>query len=173
LAGIVKGKMKLLILGILILTRSVIYGQTTQGYIDYEKVMMIFPQYIDGQREIEKRAKQLNDSLVIIAKKIEASLMGCYSEKVARDSSFRKVMEDRINGLQKEMEHFQEYAKKEVIGIQNKVNTNLNSIIVTELKQFSDDNNWICVVDKKSILYCNDCRDFTDDFITYYKKRRK
>ncbi len=99
--------------------------------------------------------------------------MGCYSEKVARDSSFRKVMEDRINGLQKEMEHFQEYAKKEVIGIQNKVNTNLNSIIVTELKQFSDDNNWICVVDKKSILYCNDCRDFTDDFITYYKKRRK
>lgn len=173
MAVIVTGQMRLLIIGLLILAGPTIYGQKRQGYIDYEKVAVIFPQYADGQNVVEKRTKQLNDSLHIMADKFEPLYRGCYPSNMTTDSTFRKEMQDKLNRLQTEIERFQEYAKKEINDIQQKVDTNLKTEVIKELKQFSADNNVICALDKKSVLYCNDCKDFTDDFIHYYKERRK
>ena len=122
---------------------------------------------------VEMRAKQLNDSLALIVKNGESLWGGCYSENVTRDSSFRKEMEDKLKGLQKELERFQAYAKNEIDSIQQNIDENLKRIIANELKQFSITNNVLCVLDKKSILYCDNCKDFTDDFIAYHKKRTK
>lgn len=165
--------MRLLILQLLILTGPTIYGQTKQGYIDYERVVVTFPQYSSGQKEIEKRTKQLTDSLQLIGQKIQYLVKGEYPRNLTSDSSFRNELEDKLNGLQTEMADFQYYAKGQLNGLKDKVDSNLKEMILKELKLFSADNNLVCVLDKKSILYCNECKDFTDDFIHYYKGKSK
>lgn len=89
------------------------------------------------------------------------------------DSSFRKKIEDKLYKAQMDVIDFQVHLKKEIRRLQDRYSLNLRSIILKELSQFSTDNNVVCVVDKKSILYCSDCKDFTDDFISYRKEKRK
>ena len=173
MAVIVTGQMGRLILGLLILTGPTIYGQTKQGYIDYERVELTFPQYSIGQKEIEKRTDQLTDSLRMIGDKIKDLVRGEYPRNLTSDSSFRKQLEDKLIKIQIEYDEFQEHAKKELKKLQQRIESNLRDTVSKELQKFSADNNLICVLDKKSILYCNDCKDFTDDFIAYRKSARK
>jgi Skp family chaperone for outer membrane proteins len=165
--------MRLLIIGLLILAGPTIYGQTKQGYIDFERVVVTFPQYSIGQKEIEKRTNQLTDSLRMIGDKIQNLVRGEYPRNLTSDSSFRKEMENKLLRIQIEMGDFQSYAKEQLKKLRDRIDNNLLGLVSDELKEFSTDNDLICVLDKKSILYCNDCKDFTDDFIHYYKGKRK
>ena len=173
LAVIVTGQMRLLILGLFILTVPTIFGQTKQGYIDYERVVVTFPQYFVGQKEVEKRTDQLTDSLRTIGDKITDLVRGEYPRNLTSDSSFRKELENKLLTIQIEMDDFQSNAKEQLKKLQNRIDNNLLELVSSELKKFSTDNHLICVLDKKSILYCNDCKDFTDDFIAYLKSTRK
>jgi Skp family chaperone for outer membrane proteins len=132
-----------------------------------------FPQYSIGQKEIEKRTNQLTDSLRMIGHKILDLVRGEYPRNLTSDSSFRKELEDKLNKLQTEMAGFQEQANRQLKKLKDRIDSNLRELASNELKQFSTDNDLVCVLDKKSILYCNDCKDFTDDFIHYYKEKRK
>jgi Skp family chaperone for outer membrane proteins len=155
------------------LTGPTTYGQTKQGYIDYDRVVTTFPHYSAGQKEVEKRTKQLNDSLNLLVNKLNDLVSGEYPKSLTSDSSFRQKMHDKLDKIQNEMRDFQVHALAELKKLQDMVDKNLRGLVAKELKMFSSDNNLICVMDKKSILYCNDCKDFTDDFIAYYKMRRK
>jgi Skp family chaperone for outer membrane proteins len=135
--------------------------------------VVTFPQYSIGEKEIEKRTNQLTDSLRMIGNKIQDLVRGDYPRNLTSDSIFRKELEDKLNKLQTEMADFQEQANRQLKKLKDKIDSNLKELISKELKQFSADNDLVCVLDKKSILYCNDCKDFTDDFIHYYKDKGK
>jgi Skp family chaperone for outer membrane proteins len=165
--------MRLSIIGILLLIGLLARAQSRQGYIDYEKAAIEFPQYRDGQKEVETRTNQLDDSLKILADIFQNVIRGEYPRNMISDSSFRKKIEDKLYKAQMDVIDFQERSKKEIRRLQDRYSLNLRSIILKELSQFSTDNNVVCVVDKKSILYCSDCKDFTDDFISYRKEKRK
>ncbi len=89
------------------------------------------------------------------------------------DSSFKRKLEDKVNEFQKKIGDFQDYAKREIERTRENTEINLKLVIMKELKQFSYDNHLVCAPDKKSILYCDDCKDFTEAFIQYYKRKRR
>lgn len=165
--------MRLLIFQLLILTGPTICGQTKQGYIDFERVVVTFPQYYIGQGEIENRTNELTDSLRMIADKIPNLVRVEYPRNLASDSSFRKEMDNKLRRIEVEIGDFQSHAKEQIKKLQDSIDNSLRGLVSSELKKFSADNDLICVLDKKAILYCDDCKDFTDDFIDYYKRTRK
>ncbi len=154
---------------LLVLISSVAYGQKRQGYVDFEKVMVTFPEYNVGQKEVEKKTKQLNDSLKIFSNNLSLFRFDDYP----RDSTERKKIENKLYELQFKIENFQRSAEGELKRMQETLNAKLKDILLRELEKFSVDNNLICVADKKSILYCNECRNFTEGFIDYCKRKNR
>lgn len=165
--------MRLLILVLIILTGPSSFGQSKQGYIDYYRVKLVFPQYYIGQMEIQKRTNQLTDTLRTLYDNLMDRIRGEYPRNLTSDSSFRRQMEDKLMKLQLEFQEFQEQAKMELGRLQKRINRDLRDTISKELRKFSADNDLICVLNKKAILYCSDCQNFTDDFIAYVKNSNK
>jgi Skp family chaperone for outer membrane proteins len=153
----------------LFLTGQTLYAQSSQGYIYYDKVVVTLPQYAIGQIIIETRKKQLHDSITTFIDDFKRSLDGPHNVKM--DSTGKAELEDRLMKIQNNIENFQHYAEQELSGIQQKIEVILKDIVVSQLKIYCTSKNIACVADHKSVLYCTECIDFTDDFVEYLKTK--
>jgi Skp family chaperone for outer membrane proteins len=157
------------ILGLL-LTGHFLYGQNIQGYIDYEKVVVKLPQYEKEQKILETRKKQLSDSIMSMAKDFQRVLEQA-PHNVKMDSASKASLEARLTDLEKTIREAQQHAQLELLKTQSKIDEKLRDMVTWQLKEYCSNKNIVCIADNKSILYCKDCVDFTDDFVKYLKKR--
>jgi Skp family chaperone for outer membrane proteins len=155
---------------ILFVTGQLLYGQTSQGYVDYEKVVITLPLYVAGQRALEMKKKQLSDSIESMMKQFTHKLYDM-PHNVKMDSATKALIENDLLQFQRKItdsqSHFQNGLKK----AQATIELNLKEVVYSEMKMYCATRNLICVAGRKSILYCNDCIDFTDDFINYLKTK--
>jgi formylmethanofuran dehydrogenase subunit E len=149
------------------------FGQKRFGYIDYNKTVVTFPEFEYGQEEIKKKTNQLDDSLKLLVEAFQLLLKGCYPQSILTDSIYRKELEDNVNERQKKIREFQENSHVVLINMQERMDAELKEIIVKELKVFSVENDVICMTDKSDMFDCVDCKDFTDDFINFCKKKNR
>jgi Skp family chaperone for outer membrane proteins len=154
----------------LFLPGHVLYGQNTQGYIYFEKVVVRLPQYEKEQKILETRRKQLSDSIAIMTKDFQRVLEQA-PHNVKMDAASKASLEATLTDFDKTIRDAQHHAQRELIRIQSKIEAKLKDVVIRELKEYCASKNILCIADHKSILYCNDCVDFTDDFVKYLEKR--
>lgn len=149
-------------------------GQKRQGYIDYDKVIVSFPQNDLEQKKLDSRTKELNDSLKILVREFQEMTRTTvdYPQTKEGDLQIKKRVQELNDKLNK-LYTFRDKVESEIKQLKDEKDFKMKQVVTKELQTFSLDNNVICVLDKKSILYCNDCVDFTDDFIKYFKSSRK
>jgi Skp family chaperone for outer membrane proteins len=155
---------------ILFVTGPLLYGQTNQGYVDYDKVVVTLPQYVTGQRVLEMRKKQLSDSIELMLKVFMHKLRDTPHD-VKIDSATKALLENELIQFQSKITDSQNYAQNELKKTKTKIDLDLKVVVDNEMKMYCTTKNIICVADRKSILYCNDCMDFTQDFINYLKSK--
>lgn len=149
------------------------YGQTKQGYIDFDKVIQSIPYYSTAQKHLETKARHLDDSLNVMMTAYLDFIENGVPHNVELDSTNAALIENRMRTMEKNIQGFQQYAQIEITKDQETIEVTLKDIVVKELEQYCLDNHIVCIVDKKAILHCSDCTDFTDDFVDYYLSRKK
>jgi hypothetical protein len=154
-----------------LLFTPVVYAQAKLGYIDYEKVKVVFPEYNVGLEEMAMRSWGLQDSLMVLYANLQRVLRH-FPEPLKTDTLSRNLLEHKLFDVQNQFVLLQEKGQKQLRTIQAKLDFGLKSKILKTLAQFSSENDLICLSDKKAILYCEDCRDLTDEFILYFKRKR-
>lgn len=164
--------MKRLILLLTIALGSSVSAQTKYGYIEYEKVKIHFPEYNSGQIEIDRLTKKYKDSLSTLSNILEKKIGAHYPQYTLKDSIFLKERVDELNLLHDELKFYYEEGNRFLKSRQEQIDSDLKSLVVTEMKRFSAENNLVCVLNKKAVLYCSNCLDFTEDFILYYKEKK-
>ena len=96
----------------LFLTGHILYGQNIQGYIDYEKVVVILPEYGKEQSALEIKRKQLSDSIAIMIKKFQRVLEQS-PHNVKMDSASKASLEATLIEFQKKITDAQNHAQTE------------------------------------------------------------
>lgn len=163
--------MKQLILFLTIALGSTVSAQTKYGYIEFEKVKTHFPEYNTGQIELAGLTKKINDSISVLTKILEKKMGGHYPQYALKDSVFLKEKVNELSLLQERVKSYHAEANKFLKRRQEQIDSTLKNLVVIELKKFSTENNVLCVLDKKAVLYCSSCSDFTENFIHYYNKK--
>lgn len=151
------------------MTGHVLHGQSLQGYIDYERVVVTLPEYKDGQKILETRKNQLRDSIEIIVKNFQRMLAQS-PHNVKMDSASRTSLETTLKEFERKIIDAQGHAQTELIRTQSKIDTKLKELVAGYVKAYCVSNKIAYIADHKAILYCKDCVDFTDDLIKYLKK---
>ena len=157
---------------ILLLFGLITYGQTKQGYIDFDKVIQTLPDYALGQKQLETKTRQLQDSLNAIVTEYQVFLQNGLPHNIRLDSTDKALFENRMRTMEKKIDDFQQFSQAEITKESETIETALKDFVVKELEQYCVENYIVSVVYKKAILYCSDCSDFTDDFIDFLKRKK-
>ncbi|MEH0153184.1 OmpH family outer membrane protein [Limibacter armeniacum] len=163
---------KILFILTLLLSGLTTLGQTKHGYIDYDKVVQTLPEYAAELKHLETKNRQLQDSLNAMMTEYQDYLQNGIPHNVELDSTDKVSLENRIRNMGKKIQDFQQNAQVEINKDQKLVETKLKDLITKELEQYCLDKDIDCVVDKKAILHCSNCTDYTDDFVNYLNKRK-
>lgn len=157
---------------ILLLFGLTTYGQAKQGYIDFEKVVQTLPYYEIGQKQLDIKKGQLQDSFKVIATEYQDFLENKLPHNTVLDSVDKASLDNRIRAMEKKIRGFHQYAQTEMTKEQEKIDTTLKDIVVRELEEYCADNHIVCVAEKKAILHCTNCHDFTDDFLDFLNRKK-
>ena len=157
-------RLQMIIFLLLSLMAQVLYGQSDKGYIDYEKVLITLPQNDLAQRIIEARKSQFKDSITIFVKR-EFRKIDLDDPKPAQFDS----LTNELNKIQRKLIHYQDSAQLELKAMEAKIQTEIMNFLTEQLRNYCKNRKLACVADKRSILYCADCSDLTDDFLLYLK----
>lgn len=162
-------KQTICLLGFL-LAAHVLHGQDTLGYIDYERVSVTLPDYQKEQKALDTRKRQLQDSINVMFNDFKDVLM-LNPHNVKIDSASRLLLESTIRGFEEKIRNAQEYGRNELAKKQTETQIKLKNMVARHVKEYCVSNSIVSIVDKKSVLYCRDCIDFTDDLINYIKQK--
>jgi Skp family chaperone for outer membrane proteins len=156
---------KLLLLSILI-TALQLPAQNNFGYFNYEKVEQANPYYeriTDFQCALEQ---YLNDSISILQEQLGKkyfSLCGDYimSEKQREDTQAEL---DRLNAR---LSTCCAWAQAEYLRTEEALRSALKEKITESLALMCASKKIEFLAEEQAILYCDDCRDYTDEIINY------
>ncbi|SDM13054.1 Outer membrane protein (OmpH-like) [Catalinimonas alkaloidigena] len=150
------------------------YGQTGQGYIDYDKVVRTLPEYEAGQKKLELRSKILEDSI----KPLIVHYFDSTQHEVERivnihrkmDSTEIALLNDDFRKIEKRIQNLQDYAQVELKRAREAIDARLKDIVSKKMEQFCIETGIVCLGEKEAVLYCSDCTDFTSDFIGFLER---
>lgn len=160
-------KQTISLLGFL-LAAHVLHGQDTLGYIDYERVSVTLPDYQKEQKALDTRKRQLQDSINVMFNDFKDTLMQS-PHNVKIDSASRLLLESTIRGFEEKIRNAQEYGRNELAKRQTEIQIKLKNVVAQFVKEYCVRNNIASIVDKKSLVYCKDCIDFSEELIKYIK----
>ena len=148
----------------------VAFGQDKTGYIVYDTVCKAHPDYAQMQKRLDLRYKQLEDTLVILQKKVNDFLNSTHNSPRWTESE-RKALQDSLTSLERKIQEYQVYAQDVIMAMAEKENAAMSSKIASEVRIFSALNN-VMLGYIEDILYCESCLDYTDEFVKYLAQKR-
>lgn len=160
-------KQTISLLGFL-LAAHVLLGQDTLGYIDYDRVSVTLPDYQEGQKALDTKRRQLQDSINVMFNDFKDMLKQS-PHNVKIDSTSRLLLESTIRRFEEKIRNAQQHGRNEFEKRQTEIQIKLKNVVAQFVKEYCVRNNIASIVDKKSLVYCKDCVDFTDELIKYIK----
>lgn len=151
-------------------------GQTKQGYIDLDSIRINLPEnviqkytsYTEKKMELETIEMEFEDSLEVL----QSNYLRLIESPVHVSTEVERTkLEKKYSTLE---DHIQLYYKRaHLITEQHKEHLEklLLNIILHELAVFSKKHNISRVEDKKSVLYCLQCEDYTEAFFDSLKPK--
>jgi Skp family chaperone for outer membrane proteins len=143
---------------------QLLHAQSGHGYFSYDRVVATLPQNDSGQHVLEAKEKQFKDSITIFVKR-EFRKIDLDDPKPAQFDS----LTNELNKIQRKLIHYQDSAQLELKAMEAKIQTEIMNFLNEQLRNYCKNRKLACVADKRSILYCADCSDLTDDFLLYLK----
>ncbi|MEZ5013967.1 MAG: OmpH family outer membrane protein [Chitinophagales bacterium] len=147
-------------------------GQSSYGYIDYEQVVRVVPEYAELKEKMDLKMNSFQDSM--------DGLVSCYYDLLQKETPHNKVPDSTYTAriemiaeeFEKKLEDFVALTQSEMETEREAMQSVLLEIISKELKIYSLSNSIVCIVNKDQVLYCLDCIDYTDDFILYLSRNK-
>jgi hypothetical protein len=106
----------------------------------------------------------LCDSIEIIAKKFQRTLEE-RPHNIKMDSASKASLQTLLDEIDKNIREAQHQAQLELVKTQYQIDVKLRNLVTEQLKVFCANKKVVYIADGKSVLYCRDCIDFTEDFI--------
>lgn len=153
------------ILSIVFLIGQNLYSQNKPGYFDYSKIEKAHP--LSERIEDFKQAmeKHLNDSLQILQKNLYNEYTGHH--QVYGDSAKRANMEVTLNKLNEDVYRFQLSAQERYYKELETIRSEYKNKAVILIKEYCTAKKIEVMVEKEAMIYCPDCKDYTDEIIEY------
>jgi Skp family chaperone for outer membrane proteins len=148
------------------------FGQSKDGYINYDKVAKTLPEYLIGQNQLDLKSKQLQDSFDILHKNYEDFLNNKIPHNIKVDSITVSNFEKARMLLEMKIQNFQNEAEIIIRNEENKFKLTLKNRITNEIKEFCISNNLNFLVDENAVYYCSNCIDYTDKLILFIKRKK-
>lgn len=145
-----------------------VFGQNKIGYIQIDSVRIILPDYRISEAKVKESEDILNDSLNLLVDKLTEFYKRNFSNvDYSWNSTLEKQFNDTLMKVQTDIENYTVYALGKISDLKEselkKVDTKINYFIL----EFCKINNITCVVEKKSVLYCIECVDYTKELIDF------
>jgi Skp family chaperone for outer membrane proteins len=157
-------------LSLFLFMKLVLIGQVEKrGFIDYEKVLHASSFYDTSQIRIEAHTQLLRDSLETIQLEFHNLIYETPHNAPELDSARRRLLENNLKVVQIRIQNFSQYAETEINNLIEKERNDLRLRINKIATEFCNANNIICLADKKAVLYCEGCTDFTEELIFFMR----
>ncbi|KZS38665.1 hypothetical protein AWE51_13825 [Aquimarina aggregata] len=141
------------------------FSQNKEGYIEYDKVIQNVNEYSNDLKGIELLKIKIEDSLKMMVQQFSNSVN--IHDDGTQDWTTEEIekRQNQIIELEQQIEKIRAEGIKAIADRKKKVKDKL----VSKLKEYSKKNNITCVIDKTSLLYCLNCIDYTDSFVSFLK----
>lgn len=146
------------------------YTQTKQGYIDLDKVIQSMTEYTTLEKQLEIKTKQFEDSLLFLYKEYQSILTGI-SCGIELDSIEKISWENSLIKIENEIMELGEDYKSEIAQEEKEISEKMELVVAEEIELYRKNNKIYFIVERESILYCLNCKDYTEGFINYLNKR--
>jgi Skp family chaperone for outer membrane proteins len=160
---------RLIVILFLLLAGHVSSGQDNCGIIDYDKVRPAVPDEELRQR-IEVFSKLAQEDI----NKEYARLDSLYKNGVDdrnMNSDTQKALVDTIRNRFQRFENYKKSIEQKLGQMTEEIDKICKQYIIDKSKAFCTDKGLHCLTDKKAILFCDNCIDYTDEFIKYIKQK--
>lgn len=136
------------------------------GVIDPLQVQPALPGYSAMMDSYAKRSKQQLDSQNIFIARYSA----CLERSYMLDSLHAFALDDSIKFHQDNMVAFQLRSEKALKQMEHEMRMALDKELQIRVKEFCEKNKLAALFDRKGMLYCPGCKDYTSEFIKFLKK---
>ncbi len=156
---------------LLLLVVLTMFGQQ-KGFIDYQKAIETLPQYQVEKVKIDAKIAEFRYAYDSLINFYSTGTWICGPVKDVDTAIVKTNAEAELKKLENLLIERGKNDNRILEALQGKIDSTLRVIVVKELHQFKIDKQINLVVDKKSVLYCSECTDFTADFIEYWRLSR-
>ncbi|MCC7303120.1 MAG: hypothetical protein IT233_10805 [Bacteroidia bacterium] len=136
------------------------------GVIDPLQVQHVLPGYSVLIESYAKRSKQQLDSQQIFISRYSS----CLERSYMLDSLHAFALDDSIKFHQDNMVAFQLRSDKIMKQMEMEMRTALDKELQLRVREFCEKNKLAALFDRKGILYCPGCKDYTAELIKFLKK---
>lgn len=152
---------------------TVAFAQSTGGYIDRDSVIRVLPEYKLEIADLDNKAKGLRDTFEIYFKaykKLEHRCSNVPNEILKDTLLFRKfklVCKTELDSAQKFISDYSKYSQNSFAFLQQNWDEIIKKRLESEYISFCKKKKISLLFDKKAMLYCPNCMDYTNELIKY------
>jgi Skp family chaperone for outer membrane proteins len=146
-------------------------GQNSYGYYDSDKIFENLPDYAQFNDSIKIRRQQIKDTVELLLKEFNNyrffPINSANPDCTKINKMIKAEKDDFYNRIINYKSSFNQRLDKE----EQDKKTELYDIYSDFVKSFFKKNDLIIIADKKAVLYCKDCIDYTNDLIEFIKNK--
>lgn len=147
------------------------FSQNDYSYIEYDSVVYHIPEVIALQEILDLEIKEAVDSLIFRQGAFESFITTqitcshrCFNFEQAR------YYESKITELETNLSVNCDSVRQRINRLQAANNDLFLELVVSKIQCFSELNEIVYLQDRSSVLYCEDCCDYTFQFLEFLKE---
>ncbi|WP_282080223.1 OmpH family outer membrane protein [Aquimarina algiphila] len=148
---------------VLCLFGFIVFSQSKEGYIQYDKVIQNITEYSNDLKNIELLNLKLEDSLKRIVQQFSNRIHVHSTGNIDLTTNELEKRKNQILKLEKQIETY----RNELLNTIAAEKLKIKNKVILQLKEYCFKNNITCVIDKSALFYCSNCIDYTDSFIAF------
>jgi outer membrane protein len=154
---------------ILMLLYSSSFGQSKTGFVDYERIVQSVPDYSAERNAIENTKALYQDTLKILMADFQLFLEKSIPHNIKMDSLEMLDLENAIKEMEIKVRNYKLTAQTQIARVQEEIERGIKDKVAQALNKFCSVKGIISMAEKDAILFCSNCKDYTEDFISYLK----
>jgi Skp family chaperone for outer membrane proteins len=161
--------MRFIIIFLSLLLYISVNGQN-RGYINTDTTFKYLPGYQTAGKNLELMRTQIKDSMNIMTLKMDSTIYS-YSGKKINDKVEIEDIEESIQEMQDDIMKYADDARERITRETKRVKASLKDELIMEMDSFAVYKKIKLLKDADEISDCEDCIDYTSQFIKYLKMK--